>query len=91
MNGPTEAVATAVAALAATTTFGTYLARRSPGPLAGRPRAARTERNRAQDERDLARRKDPAPMDPSTLANDERSPDWCHRHNCHRSACPGPN
>lgn len=24
-------------------------------------------------------------------ANDERSPDWCHRHNCHRSACPGPH
>lgn len=24
-------------------------------------------------------------------ASDERSPDWCHRHNCHRSACPGPH
>ncbi|MFE1842396.1 hypothetical protein, partial [Streptomyces sp. NPDC059515] len=26
-----------------------------------------------------------------TLANDpERSPEWCHRHGCHRSQCPGP-
>jgi hypothetical protein len=24
-------------------------------------------------------------------ASDERSPDWCHRHNCHRSACPTPD
>ncbi|MEU0037227.1 hypothetical protein [Streptomyces sp. NPDC006333] len=33
----------------------------------------------------------PEPVKTTTAANDERSPDWCHRHNCHRSACPGPN
>jgi hypothetical protein len=36
------------------------------------------------------RRKDRPTVQPGPLANDERSPDWCHRHGCHRSACPGP-
>ncbi|MEU9141692.1 hypothetical protein AB0D33_38130 [Streptomyces sp. NPDC048404] len=76
MNGPTEAVAIAIAAaaFAASTALGTYLARRDPA------------------DRDLLRlARKATPMIPAPIANDERSPDWCHRHGCHRSQCPGPN
>jgi hypothetical protein len=96
MSAAVEAAATVAAAIAASATLGAYLARRDPGPLAGRNRASRHARNRAQDQRDLLRltrnahRKDRTTVKPGPLANDERSPDWCHRHGCHRSACPGP-
>lgn len=29
---------------------------------------------------------------PTRMSDDpQRSPDWCHSHGCHRSACPGPH
>lgn len=95
MTGPEGALAVA-AAIAASAPLGAYLARRDPGPLAGRPRADRDARRRAQEDRDLlrlarnTRRKDRTTMQPRPLANDERSPDWCHRHGCMRGQCPGP-
>jgi hypothetical protein len=76
--------------------LGMWACRHDPGPLARRSPASRHARNRAQSERDLIRlarhahRKDRTTVKPGPLANDERSPDWCHRHGCHRSACPGP-
>ncbi|MEU8950917.1 hypothetical protein [Streptomyces sp. NPDC048489] len=33
----------------------------------------------------------PKPVKTTTVATDERSPDWCHRHGCPSSQCPGPN
>ncbi|MFK0069733.1 hypothetical protein [Streptomyces sp. NPDC091046] len=52
-------------------------------------------RRRAQDDRDLMRlarnsTRSHRPMQPTRLAAtaiDERSPDWCHRHNCPLSEC----
>ncbi|MFI5993145.1 hypothetical protein ACIBAC_15085 [Streptomyces sp. NPDC051362] len=78
MTDAAEVVLTVAAALAATTTFGAYLARRD--------RAAQADRDLLR----LARRKDRPRMNPAPLAIDERSPDWCHRHGCPRGACPGP-
>jgi hypothetical protein len=80
MNGPTEAVALAAAALAASTALGTYLTGRDPERAQADRALLRLARNSA--------RKDA--MIPAPIANDERSPDWCHRHGCHRSQCPGP-
>jgi hypothetical protein len=80
MSAAVEAATTVAAAVAASATLGAYLARRDPGPLAGRNRASRN-----------AHRKDRTTVKPGPLANDERSPDWCHRHGCHRSACPTPD
>jgi hypothetical protein len=88
---------TALAVIVAAALLGLYACRHDdPGPLAGRSRASRHARNRAQADRDLlrlarnARRKERPTVQLDRLANDERSPDWCHRHGCHRSACPGP-
>jgi hypothetical protein len=96
MSVVAETVAQLAAAVGVSAALAVLITRRDPGPLARRDRAGRTARQRAQDDRDLlrlahnSRRKDRTPMIPAPLANDERSPDWCHRHGCHRSQCPGP-
>lgn len=64
----------------------------------------RAARARAQDDRDLLRLARNTERNRHTMnaaradraailaADDpERSPDWCHRHGCHRSACPTPD
>jgi hypothetical protein len=92
-----DTVAQIAAALGVSTALGVLITRRDPGPLARRSPASSAARRRAQDDRDLLRlarnadRKDRNAVNPSPLANDERSPDWCHRHGCHRSACPTPD
>jgi hypothetical protein len=94
MSAAAETVAQLAAALGVSAALGVLITRRDPGPLARRDAAGRTARQRAQADRALLRlarnshRKDA--MIPAPIANDERSPDWCHRHGCHRSQCPGP-
>ncbi|MFH8530485.1 hypothetical protein ACH4GE_18945 [Streptomyces tendae] len=74
-------------ALAATHAAARALDHRTP--------AWRAARRRAQDDRDLMRlarnsNRSHRTMQPARLATtaiDERSPDWCHRHNCPLSQC----
>jgi hypothetical protein len=91
MSAAAETVAQLAAALGVSAALGVLITRRDPGPLARRDAAGRTARQRAQADRDLLRlARNSCRMIPAPIANDERSPDWCHRHGCHRSQCPGP-
>lgn len=50
--------------------------------------ATMPDRQRTRDARILARLA-PVPV-PANADDPQRSPDWCHSHNCHKSACPTP-
>ncbi|MFE4328710.1 hypothetical protein ACFRQM_04425 [Streptomyces sp. NPDC056831] len=44
-----------------------------------------TARRRARRERRILAALPPVPV--RATEDEMRSPDWCHSHNCHRSAC----
>ncbi|MFJ3867888.1 hypothetical protein [Streptomyces nigra] len=85
-----EGALAVAAVIAATAPAGIYLARRDPGPLHPRTKTHRRARTAAQADRDLLRLARNADRRNRAAMSDERSPDWCHRHGCHRSQCPGP-